>query len=568
MIKKHHATAFVPSGGKQMIQSATRRTLIFGLSAVGASGLLPKRSSGKEAHSSSPLPRWGDQGDGTFVNPIIPADYSDLDAIRVGNTYYAISSLHMSPAMVVLRSHDMVNWTTIGHVVPDVSVLGEDKLSWRRMDAYGRGVWAGAIRHHAGRFHVYFGSPDSGLYVSTATDAAGPWSPLKGLWRVSGYDDPCPFWDDDVTAWLAMTRFEPYQETGKPYVISLYRMASDGLSIDTSSAIRLHNSPGSEATKLYKFGRFYYHYFSEVRPEGRVPMMKRATSLLGLTKARAVQLGHVNAKVDREPNQGAFLQAPGGKWWFLTHQGHGDWEGRAMCLLPVTWRDGWPIIGTMGRDGIGNMVWSSSKPVRSGRPPLMTFSDDFSSGIKPLWEWNHAPKRDSFSVLERKGWLRLKAFRPSRSNFRGVGNILTQRSWRTEFNRASVTLDLSAMADGQTAGLCHTSTSSAWIGICQNAGRRRLCFFNNGEMKMGEDIGASTIRLSTSWNADGMAVFEYGNENEGMKRFGSVYALKWGDYRGDRIGLFTFNEAKEEGQADFTDFRYQITSQNGLGAHP
>lgn len=107
-------------------------------------------------------PRWGDQGDGTYRNPVLPSDYSDLDCIRVGSDYYAISStFQYSPGMVILRSKDLVNWRIIGHVVDDVTQIGPE-LNWDRMDRYGRGVWAGAIRHHDGKFWVYFGTPEEG----------------------------------------------------------------------------------------------------------------------------------------------------------------------------------------------------------------------------------------------------------------------------------------------------------------------------------------------------------------------------------------------------------------------
>ncbi|WP_322966223.1 glycoside hydrolase family 43 protein [Sphingomonas fuzhouensis] len=513
--------------------------------------------------TASPLPRWGDQGDGRFVNPIIPADYSDLDAIRVGDTYYAISStLHTSPAMVILRSTDMVNWTTIGHAVSDLAELGEDSLTWRKMAGYGRGMWAGAIRHHAGRFYIYFASPVSGLYVTTSERAEGPWTPPRSLLREQGHDDPCPFWDTDGSAWLAMTRFGADPVTGKHYVITLYRMSPDGMHLDVASGIPIQNSQGSEASKLYRFGKLYYHYFSEVRPEGRVPMMKRATSLPGLADAVAVQLGHVDAPVDREPNQGALLQAPGGDWWFLTHQGHGDWEGRAMCLLPVTWRNGWPIIGRPGPDGIGNMVWDSRKPNPSKRPPLPDLSDDFSGGIKPIWEWNHAPRHDAFSLKERPGWLRLKAFPPAFKGLRGVGNMLSQRSWRTADNRAAVLLDLTGMVDGQTAGLCHLSADGAWIGVRQLAGRRILCCARGEVVEDGPVIATPLIRLATRWGNDGRAIFEHDDGHGRFQRFGGTYDLQWRDYRGDRVGLFTYHDNEMRGHVDVSDFRYRIASQN------
>ena len=540
-----------------------RRAVLLGLSALGGMGLCPVQAAAAGPLTRSPLPRWGDQGDGSFVNPIIPADYSDLDAIRVGDTYYAISStLHTSPAMVILRSTDMVNWTTIGHAVADLAELGEEALTWRRMDGYGRGMWAGAIRHHAGRFHIYFATPQSGLFVTTAERAEGPWSPPRSLLREGGFDDPCPFWDDDGSAWLVMTRFGADPVTGKHYVISLYRMSPDGLALDVGSAIPIQNSDGSEANKLYKFDGLYYHYFSEVRPEGRVPMMKRATSLPELAQATAVQLGHVDAAVDGEPNQGGLLQAPDGGWWFLTHQGHGHWEGRAMCLLPVTWRGGWPIIGRPGADGIGTMVWESRKPIRSRRPPLPDLSDDFAGRLKPVWEWNHAPRHDAFSLDERPGWLRLKAFQPAAPGLRGVGNMLGQRSWRTADNRAGVLLDLAGMVDGQTAGLCHLSATGAWIGVRQAGGRRRLCVAIGDKVQQGPVIDHRLIRLGSRWGVDGRATFEHDGGGGRLRPFGDPYTLQWQDYRGDRIGLFTHHDGAMRGHADFTRFTYRIASQN------
>ena len=547
-----------------MDSESDRRSVMLGLSALGGIALCPGQASAAGPATASPLPRWGDQGDGSFVNPIIPADYSDLDAIRVGDTYYAISStLHTSPAMVILRSGDMVNWTTIGHAVPDLALLGEEALGWRRMRGYGRGMWAGAIRHHGGRFYIYFASPDSGLYVTTAERAEGPWTPPRSLLREAGYDDPCPFWDEDGSAWLVMTRFAADPVTGRSYVISLYRMSEDGLTLDRASALPIQQSEGSEASKLYKFGPLYYHYFSEVKPEGRVPMMKRATSLPGLAQASAVQLGHVNAPVDSEPNQGALLQARDKSWWFLTHQGHGDWQGRAMCLLPVTWTGGWPIIGRAGPDGIGNMVWRSHKPIASPRPPLPNLSDEFRGRIKPVWEWNHAPRHEAFSLTERPSHLRLKAFPPAFKGLRGVGNLLSQRSWRTADNRASVVLDLSGMVDGQTAGLCHLSAAGAWIGVRQSAGRRRLCFARGDMVKEGPVIDTPLIRLATRWGDDGRAIFEHDGGGGRFRRFGEHYDLQWRDYRGDRVGLFTVHDAAMRGHVDFSDFRYRIASQNG-----
>ena len=142
-------------------------------------------------------PHWGAQSDGTYRNPVLPSDYSDLDCIRVGADYFAISStFQFSPGMVILHSRDLVNWTIAGHAVYDLTQIGPE-LNWDRMNRTGKGIWAGAIRHHDGKFWVFFGTPDEGYFMTTAADVAGPWAPLHPVLKEAGWDDCCPFWDDD-----------------------------------------------------------------------------------------------------------------------------------------------------------------------------------------------------------------------------------------------------------------------------------------------------------------------------------------------------------------------------------
>ena len=381
--------------------------------------------------ASGPHP-WGDDGRGSYTNPIMPVDVSDLDSIRVGNDYYAISStIHCSPGMLVLHSNDLVNWQMIGHVVPDVTKLDPD-LNWDRMSQYGHGVWAGSIRHHDGRFFVYFNVPTTGFFVSTATNPAGPWSPVKNLWNVAGWDDPCPLWDNDGQAYLVATHF------ADAYKIHLFRMSPDGLSIDQSSDRVIHQSKGSEANKLYKFNGLYYHLFSDVKPEGRVVEMERSASLNGPWEIR--QLNHVHAPTDKEPNQGGLVQVSSGGWYFVSHQGRGDWEGRAGVLLPATWLDGWPVIGNVGADGLGEMVWGGKNPFPHATMTSLVRSDDFnSSKLAPEWEWNHQPRAGHWSLSEHPGYLRLHAFKPvHKDDFFSIGNVLTQRSLRSDESKVTV----------------------------------------------------------------------------------------------------------------------------------
>ncbi|MDQ0681266.1 beta-xylosidase [Streptomyces achromogenes] len=112
-------------------------------------GVLP---SSRAAAATPPAGTWGDQGDGSYVNPVLPGDFGDWDCIRVGTDYYGITSTFgYSPGMAVLHSKDLVNWRTLGSVADDVTRIGP-LLNWDRMNRYGRGVRAGAIRYHAGRY--------------------------------------------------------------------------------------------------------------------------------------------------------------------------------------------------------------------------------------------------------------------------------------------------------------------------------------------------------------------------------------------------------------------------------
>lgn len=496
-------------------------------------------------------PSWGDQGDGTYRNPVLPGDYSDLDAIRVGSDYYAISStLQLSPGLLVLHSKDLVNWSILGHAVDDLTRIGPD-LNWDRMNRYGRGVWAGAIRHHAGRFWIYFFTPDEGLFMTGSANPAGPWDPLHRMRTGSGWDDCCPFWDDDGQGYLVASNFSD------DYKIHLFKLSADGRELAPDWDVVIHQSPGSEANKLYKINGTYYHYYSEVKAEGRVPMMGRAKNIIGPYERR--QLLHVDKATDQEPNQGGLVQTEAGDWFFFTHHGTGSWEGRAASLLPVTWIDGWPIIGRPAPDGIGTMVWSGRKPVPGGPVVTPQSDDEFSLPVlAPQWEWNHQPRADQWSLVERPGFLRLHAFRPLQpDDLLKVGNILSQRSMRTAENVAIVKMELAGMADGQRAGLLHFSTRGmAALGIRQSGTERALFLRAGDKVTSGPAITATSIWLRSAWGMDGVSRFFYSLDGVAFEAFGEPCQMVWGAYRGDRIGLFSYNNAMDAGYVDFDWFHY------------
>ncbi len=510
---------------------------------------------------------WGDQGDGTYRNPVLPFDYSDLDCIRVGADYYAMSStFQFSPGVILLHSRDLVNWRILGHVVDDLRQIGPE-FNWDRMDRYGNGVWAGALRFHDGKFWIYFGTPQEGFFMSTAENPAGPWARLHPVLRAAGWDDCCPFWDDDGQGYFVCTQFATDPVNGKKYNIHLFKLTSDGRDVVRESDTIIHQSQGSEANKLYKINGLYYHLYSEVKPgEGRVVMMERGKSLYGPYETHQLSRGQPEV---HEPNQGGLVDTPGGGWYFLTHHGAGAWEGRPASLLPVTWRDGWPILGAPDEAGIGTMVWSARKPVAGLPVELPQTSDDFAGPtLAPQWEWNYQPRDEKWSLTERRGFLRLRAFRGLHGdNLLKVGNILTQRVVRAADATVVVRLELAGMMDGQHAGLSHfaaarrkdmPAANSASVGVGQLGQQRAIEFSRDGTFTRGPVVTGDAVWLKSTWGLDGQSRFSFSTDGRRFTPVGEVYTLTWGSYRGDRLGLFTYNNRAEEGYADFADFQFRF----------
>jgi beta-xylosidase len=497
-------------------------------------------------------PKWGDQGDGTYLNPVLPSDYSDIDCIRVNSDYYAVSStFQFSPGFVILHSKDLINWSILSHVVPDIGIIGPD-MTWTKMNRYGSGIWAGAIRYHDNKFWVYFCTPNEGYFMSTATDPAGPWEPLHKMQPMGGgWDDCCPLWDDDGQGYFVGTNFRD------GYKIHLWKLTPDGRDVVPESDLVIHQSSGSEANKLYKYNGVYYHFFSEVKSEGRVVMMERSKNILGpYTEEKQLTHGDRDAM---EPNQGGIVQTEKGDWYFFTQHGTGSWEGRCDSLVPVTWIGGWPIIGEPDKDNIGHFVWSGKKPVNG--TPIITpqTSDEFDeSSLPSQWEWNYQPRAEKWSLTERPGWLRLHAFKPlERDKLMKAGNTLTQRSFRTSFNEVVIKLDLGGMMDGQKVGLCHFARAHSVLGVSQEGATRTLEYDNNGKITSGPEITKTDLWLKSTWGLDGKSQYSYSLDGQIFTDFGDPYHLTWGFYRGDRIGIYSYNNKTDNGYVDVDFFHYQ-----------
>ena len=496
--------------------------------------------------------KWGDQGDGTFLNPVIPSDYSDLDCIRVGDDYYAISStMQYSPGMTVLHSTDLVNWEVIGNAVEDLRQISP-ALNWSEMDRYGRGVWAGSIRYHNNRFYIFFGTPDEGYFMTSAEDPAGRWEPLTQLMAESGWDDCTAIWDEKGQGYFLGTRFA---DNCKTYI---FRMADDCRSIDRERARLVNEGNHREANKLIRHGDYYYLVFSEHQHHlGRYVLAKRDRSLEGDFKEERQLL--LPCRESNEPNQGGIVEGPDGNWYFFTHHGTGDWSGRIASLLPVEWVDGWPMIGDRSKGEIGSMVWQMAMPKVERKPLSIGRGGEFSGReLEPWWQWNYQPREEKFSLSERKGWMRLYAFRPLQKNtLLKAGNTLTQRTFRSAHSEVTTRLDISHMAEGQRAGLAHYAYHSGAVGVVCKGGKRYIEFRENDVCKSLKTVEGRYVWFRTEWGVDGVAKFAYSTDGKNFTDCGEHH-LSWGYYRGDRIGIYCFNDLSDSGWVDVDYLRYNL----------
>ena len=548
---------------------------------------------------------WGDQGNGTYINPILPADYSDPDAILVGSDYYLVSStLQLSGGIVVLHSKDMVNWETVGYVVANTPTqLNDGRFNYTAMNLYNDGVYAPSIRYHNTMFWVFFTTwPLGGFYVATAANPAGPWT-VQQMKDKNGavlfglsWDDPCPFWDDDGKAYLVAS-----QPTTYWYPI-LFQMTPDGTQLldGTLAKMQLTTSDSTgrgtniytsavqgEGNKIYKMRGYYYLFHNDNAGGTRKAVMIRSKNLYG-TLANGNPGGPANpGAYDISPqgtanfimihgdpagdstgrwDQGALLCTPdSSQWFFLSHQGAGYTDGRPVGLFPVTWTDNWPAAGVdNNNDGITEPVWTAAKPILGKAVVFPQGGDEFSdTALKPQWQWNYQPRADKWSLSARPGYLRLSAFKPlSSGTFFKAGNTICQRYFKGDTVQADVKIDIGGMADGEEAGLCHFNggVNYATIGVAQSGTTRTLKYNNTGAITNGAQVPAATVTIwfRSKINKQSVNTYYYSYDGTSFTQFGGTFALAWGGYRGDCIGMYNYNNAADSGYVDVDWFHYSF----------
>lgn len=524
---------------------------------------------GSAVASESAMPsfrEWGDQGDGTFKNPILNADYPDSDVERQGDTFYMISStFHTMPANTILSSKDLVNWTLVGHMWDSLDYSPE--YNWDQMAGYGAGVWAGDLACHDDRWYCYFIDWEHGFFVSTSKAVTGPWTTPHKMRSSTRWDDPSVYWDEDEKqAYLIASVHNPddRKKETQETELRLFRMSWDGMELEDEGT-PIYYGHGAEASKIYRKDGYFYIFIAQWIDGDRKQVVLRSTSLSGPFEKKNIL--NKPKGWPRSTSQGALIEMPDGSWW-LTHQliqerlpegtfserNTPSFEGRPQWLVPVTWVDGWPVAG---KDG--ETVLQHKKPLQ-GEPVAVpeTNTEFASTRLGPQWQWNHNPRNTHWSLSERPGWLRLKAGKPvGNGGFWCAANTLSQRLMGTGTGQATTKMDLSGMVEGQQAGFCHHSIQYILCGIKVINGEKRIVFNLDGKETLGTTIDTETIWFRT--DIDGAyADFSYSLNGKEWTSIGKKFLLKFGHWRGDRIGFYCWNDLKAGGHVDIDCFHYDF----------
>ena len=484
---------------------------------------------------------WGDQGDGTYRNPVLNADFSDPDVIRVGNKFYMVASDFHFMGMQVLESDDMVNWRYISQIYRRFN-----EPSWDSNLHYAGGSWAPSIRYHSGLFYVYFCTPDEGLYMSTASNPAGPWAPLHLVKRVAKWEDPCPFWDEDGQAYLGRS-----QHGAGPIIV--HRMSADGKTL-LDEGKTVYEGPIAEGTKFMKRNGWYYL----IIPEGGVgtgwQTVLRARNIYGPYERRIV-LEQGSTGVNG-PHQGALVDAPDGSWWFYHFQ-ETPVLGRVVHLQPARWEADWPVIGVdYDKNGIGEPVAAWKKPVSSVGTAGFQTCDDFNDALGLHWQWNHNPVDTHWNLTDRKGWLTLKAM-PADS-LKMVRNMLTQK---VVGYQSESTTKVSIKGDSY-AGLFCSGKLFCGVGLCKDG-----VFIEFGGQRKIIDKGSyqEVWFKVTNDCQQNRHLFYYSIDGEHYQPAGSAFVMRGGYWKGIRVGLFnyiptgkTFAKSQTSSYAQFDYFNQKF----------
>lgn len=494
-----------------------------------------------------------DQKDGTYRNPVLFADYSDPDVVRVGDDFYLTSSsFNCVPGLPILHSRDLVNWTLINHALP---VLPHPRYAEVQ---HGQGVWAPSIRYHDDRFWIFFPTPDEGIYVTTATDPTGEWSTPHLLLPGKGLIDPCPFWDEDGKAYLAHAYAG--SRAGIRNKLHIRPMSPCGTHLLGKGKIAVEINPrlpALEGPKMHKRNGWYYIS----APSGGVAtgwqVIFRSLQVYGPYEQKIV-LAQRGTDING-PHQGSLVDTPDGEWWFLHFQDK-DAYGRIVHLQPVRWEDDWPLLGEeQDEEGVGRPVasWRKPKVRKSSAIAIPPAGDDFeNAGLGLQWQWHANPAPEWHSLAERPGHLRLRPQFVLKGNLVSAPNLLLQKFPAATFVMET-TLELPPGHPTLHAGLIVMGMEYAALDVLRDVEGylvRLRASSEGGECLV---VTGPSVTLQVQVGAGGICRFGVVREQGEFYQIGQAFTARPGKWIGAKVGLFCISTDMFQlaGHADFECFR-------------
>ncbi len=505
-------------------------------------------------------------------NPMLWADTPDPDVIRVGDTFYLVTTtMHLMPGAPVMASKDLKNWETVGYIFDKLT--DSPKYNLEQGTVYGRGQWATSLKYHNGKFYALLAPNERGAmgdtYIFTAEKAEGPWTIL---FRMRHFHDCSLFFDDDGRVYVIY---------GTGELMELKPDLSDV--IEGTHQQIFQREPDErgllEGSRMIKHnGKYYLLMISHTYAPGRHrrEVCYRADDIHGPYEKQVIlesEFGGFSYEA-----QGTIVDSPDGDWYGIIFQDRGG-VGRVLTLMPCRWINGWPMLG----DENGK-VPETVRAYKSGETEAaIVKSDDFSSTTLGLhWQWNHNPVDAAWSLTERPGYLRLKTDRVVNTLYLAQ-NTLTQRMEGPECSGA-ICLDLSHMKDGDCAGLAAFNSDTGCLTV-KKQGKQFVLEMQeltvelsdrdkevtNTEEKTIESVVLKApkvwLRLDADFRPTGRgggrdaANFYYSLDGNQWTKIGTTdYALRF-DWRrffmGSKFGIFCYATKKKGGYVDVDEFRYE-----------
>jgi Beta-xylosidase len=507
-------------------------------------------------------------------NPIIWADYPDPDVIRVEDTYYMVSTtMHFMPGCVILRSYDLINWEVATYVYDNLDDTPEQKLEGEK-HIYGKGMWAASLRYHKGKFYVCFVANDTHkTYLFIADDINGPWSKSE----IEGFYHDCSLlFDEDDRIYIIYGNTEIYLTELKKDLSGPKPNGLNRIIVKETEEFYL----GYEGAHFYKInGKYYAFFIHMLKSENarRTQACFVADSLDAEFIGGEVfddDMGYYNSGIA----QGGIVDTPDGKWYAMLFQDYGA-VGRIPVVVPMHWEKDFPVFDKEAPKYLeipSTRHEYKYKPLIGDDDFIYELDENGKVNLKGIWQWNHTPADDLWSVTEKLGTYRIHSGKIS-SNVNYAVNTLTQRAFGPSCE-AIVTLDGSNLKDGDYAGLCFLISSYGLIALTKEEGKYYLVmlarntedksiFGNLIDKEPGTEYGRipidkNKVKLKAKGyfeNKRDECEFYYEDGGE-WKKLGITHNMVWkmDQFVGCRLGLFLYSTKEIGGSADFSEFKYNI----------